>query len=382
MELKILLVIDQFFAANNGMTISSRRFAEKLMEHGNDVRVVSTGKEGDTEYLMKKKYIPVFDKLVTEQGMTFAKTNEELLREAIEWADVVHFLVPFALSHNGMKICEELHKPFTAAFHVQPENITSSIHMGGVKPINNGIYKWFNHYLYQYCTHIHCPSNFIANELRKHGYTGKLHVISNGIDPDFQYRKTAKPEQYKDRILILSIGRLSVEKRQDIIIRAAHKSKYKDKITVMLAGQGPRREKLEELARLLEVNLVIDFYPKDKLIDLISYCDLYVHAASAEIEAMSCMEAFAGGLVPVISNSPKSATPQFALDDRSLFRVGSPNDLALKMDYWLEHPEERKKSELLYAESAKKYNLDECVRQVEEMFAEAIEENKTKVYET
>lgn len=173
-----------------------------------------------------------------------------------------------------------------------------------------------------------------------------------------------------------------MEKRQDIIIRAAHKSKYKDKITVMLAGQGPRREKLEELARLLEVNLVIDFYPKDKLIDLISYCDLYVHAASAEIEAMSCMEAFAGGLVPVISNSPKSATPQFALDDRSLFRVGSPNDLALKMDYWLEHPEERKKSELLYAESAKKYNLDECVRQVEEMFAEAIEENKTKVYET
>ena len=33
--------------------------------------------------------------------------------------------------------------------------------------------------------------------------------------------------------------------------------------------------------------------------------DLYVHAADVEIEAMSCMEAFAGGLVPVIANSPQ-----------------------------------------------------------------------------
>lgn len=53
------------------------------------------------------------------------------------------------------------------------------------------------------------------------------------------------------------------------------------------------------------------------------------------------MEALACGLVPVIANSPLSATPQFALDDRSLFQAGNAGDLADKIDYWIEHPEER-----------------------------------------
>lgn len=61
------------------------------------------------------------------------------------------------------------------------------------------------------------------------------------------------------------------------------------------------------------------FYGKQELCDLIACCDLYVHAADAEIEAISCIEAFSTGLVPVISDSPKSATHQFALDERSRF---------------------------------------------------------------
>lgn len=376
--MNILLIIDQYFSANNGMTISARRFATKLKEHGNNVQVVSTGQKGDTKYLMENQHIPVFDSLITSQGMTFAKPNYYILKKAILWADIVHFLVPFALSHEGMKIAQELGVPFTAAFHVQPENITSSIHLSKVTPINYGIYKWFNHYLYKYCSHIHCPSKFIANELKKHGYKGKLHVISNGIDPDFKYRKIPKPDNLKDKFVILSIGRLSIEKRQDIIIKALTKSKYKDKIILYIAGQGPRKEKLLKLANELNVPININFYSKPQLLDVIAMSDLYVHAADVEIEAMSCMEAFAGGLTPIIANSDKSATPQFALTKDSLFEVSNPNSLAQKIDYWIEHPEERKKMEHLYSESAKNYSLDKCVKQAEIMFKQAIIENKDR----
>ena len=69
--------------------------------------------------------------------------------------------------------------------------------------------------------------------------------------------------------------------------------------------------------------------------------DLYVHTSDAEIEAMSCMEAFACGLVPVIADSPRSATPQFALDERSLFPAGDTDALAERIDWWIEHPAER-----------------------------------------
>lgn len=80
--------------------------------------------------------------------------------------------------------------------------------------------------------------------------------------------------------------------------------------------------------------------------------DLYVHTSDAEIEAMSCMEAFACGLVPVIADSPRSATPQFALDERSLFPAGDADALAERIDWWIEHPQEREEMEHRYADHA------------------------------
>ncbi len=374
--MKTLLVIDQFFSANNGMTISARRFATVLSTHGHEVRIASVGKPGDTQYLMDEFHVPVFDKLITSQGMTFAKTNKKLLTEAIEWCDVMHVLVPFALSHNAIKIARKLKKPYTAAFHVQPENISSSVHLGSSRLINSMLYKWFDHYIYQYCPHVHCPSRFIADELIKHNYRSDLHIISNGIDPDFKYVRSDKPEKYKDKLLVLSIGRLSVEKQQHVTLQAISKSEYKDRIKFIMAGQGPRRSHLEKLAKKLGVDYEITFCKKEELITLISYCDLYVHAANAEIEAMSCMEAFACGLVPIIANSPKSATPQFALCENSLFKVGDPNDLAKKIDYWLSHPEEKAEYEQKYAKNAERYQLDSCVLRAEEMFLTAIKESE------
>ena len=52
--MKILIVIDQYDGANNGTTISARRFVENLRKRGNDVRVISTGKEEDGKYAVDK----------------------------------------------------------------------------------------------------------------------------------------------------------------------------------------------------------------------------------------------------------------------------------------------------------------------------------------
>ena len=71
--------------------------------------------------------------------MVFARPDEEVLREAISWADLVHFLLPFRLSMKGLEIARELDVPHTAAFHVQPENITyppvSYTHLGIFQPL-------------------------------------------------------------------------------------------------------------------------------------------------------------------------------------------------------------------------------------------------------
>ena len=375
--MKILIIIDQFDGANNGTTISARRFVENLRKRGHEVRVVSTGKEDENKYKVEKvTFLPIAEKIISSQGMAFAKVDKDILKEAISWADIVHFYLPFWLSIKGMEIAKEMHKPMTAAFHVQPENITYTIGMGKMDKVNDTIYSVFKKNFFDNFRHIHCPSNFIANELIKHDYKAKMHVISNGIEPVWEYYKEDKPKEFKDKIILTMVGRLSGEKRQDLLIDAVSKSKYSDKIQLIFAGKGPKLKAYTKQGEKLKNKPIFNFYPNEELKSILGYTDLYIHTSDAEIEAISCIEAIATGLVPIIANSPKSATSQFALDDRSKFKVGDSDDLAKKIDYWLDNKEEKEKMELEYAENAKKYKIENSMKMVEEMFLEEIEDNK------
>lgn len=373
--MKILIVIDQYDNGNNGTTMSARRFVEALERHGHKVSVVSTGRPKPNKYVVKKLPLtPIVSHIIKSQGMCFAIPSKKVLTKAIQDADVVHFYMPFGLSTYGLKIAEELGIPHTAAFHVQPENITYTIGLGKNEKINDKIYEFYRDRFFNRFNHIHCPSNFIANELKRHGYTANLHVISNGIDSKFHYIKLPKTDNLKDKFVITMIGRLSNEKRQDVLIDAISKSKYNDKIQLVLAGKGLNEKKYFELGKKLKNPPIIQFFNNNDLISLLGMTDLYVHAADAEIEAISCIEAFACGIVPIISNSKKSATPQFALTENSLFKPGDSLDLAKKIDYWIEHTEERINYEKKYADSALKYNIDNSIIQIEGMLKDAISE--------
>ena len=170
------------------------------------------------------------------------------------------------------------------------------------------------------------------------------------------------------------IGRYSNEKRQDVLIDAISKSKYADKIQLVLAGKGPEEKKYRKLGEKLPITPVMQFYDKENLIKLLASTDLYVHSADAEIEAISCIEAFACGNVPIIANSKNSATKQFALVPESLFNAGDSIDLASKIDFWVENETYRKEMEIKYSKSAEKYRLKDSIKKMEEMFEDAIRE--------
>ena len=80
---------------------------------------------------------------------------------------------------------------------------------------------------------------------------------------------------------------------------------------------------------------------------------------------------------PVIAESPKSAAKTFAIHPQSLFQVDNYRDLANRIDYWIEHPEERTEYEKRYSQKGQEYNIEACVLRMEEMFQEAINECNT-----
>ena len=368
---RILIVLDQYDGENNGTTMTARRLAEGLRNVGYEVKIVSTGKEAPDKFVVPPLTMPSFMRnIISAQGMIIAGSDKETLRKAIKWANLVHFVMPFFLSNAGVKIARELGVPHTAAFHVQPQNITYSIGMGTAKLPNAFLYNLMRDHFFKYFRRIHCPSRFIAHQLEEHGYTAQRYVISNGVDPHFRYIKAEKPTELQDRLVILMIGRLSKEKRQDLLMEAAKLSRYANRIQLIFAGKGPLKKQYQKQGTALPHQPIFTFCTQEELITIISYADLYVHTADAEIEAIACIEAFSCGLVPVIANSDQSATPQFALDDRSLFEAGNARALAEKIDYWFDHPEERKAQEIRYAEYGKEFDHARCVAQMVRMFEE------------
>ena len=91
----------------------------------------------------------------------------------------------------------------------------------------------------------------IANQLREHGYTAQLHVISNGISPQYQYGRQPKEDWMKDRFNVLMVGRYAGEKRQDVLIKACAQCRHGAEIQVILAGKGPLEKKYRPLAQNL-----------------------------------------------------------------------------------------------------------------------------------
>lgn len=371
----IVIVIDLVDTPTNGSVMTAIRFANGLKKRGHTVKMVAIGANGENDVNIKERYVPVLTEVSWLNQIKFGKFDEKLIRPAFEGADVIHVIFPFKLEKKCKQLADKMGIPCTCAFHVQPEDVSFNIHMGSCKALNDYIYRFLYKKFYRYFDRIHCPSAFIANQLSAHGYKGELYVISNGYDKDFAPPET-QPQNKKFEIVM--VGRLSPEKNQKILISAIAKCKYRDSIHLTLLGNGPTKKRLMKQAKKSNLDVTFDFLHKEQLIEKLQNSNLYVHTSRVEIEAIACLEAIACGLVPVIADSKMSATPQFALDSRSLFEDNNVNALVRKIEYWYEHTEERLRMSAIYANYAKKYSLETSLTLAEQMFNDQIHDKRAE----
>jgi 1-acyl-sn-glycerol-3-phosphate acyltransferase len=359
--------------------ICARRFREELIKQGHTVRVVAMGVQGKDMYGLKERIIPIVSAVSRKSNMHFAQFDKKTVTEAFTGADLVHLIYPWQLERKCLKLARKMGIPVSAAFLCQPENITYNAGIKLLRFVNGIIYHLFRFRLYGRIENIHCPSQFAAGELRRYKYSARLHIISNGILDTFKPAETDLPKE--DALIhILMIGRLAEEKRQDLVIKAVKHSKYRDKIQIHFAGRGPMYKRYLKQGSDLRhpPRFEIQYLPQEKLIELIRKTDLYVHASEVEMEGIACLEAVACGRVPIIAAAEKSTASQFALDGRSLFKKGRHLDLRDKLDYWIEHPEERRRMEGEYAKLGASYNIGRSIKKLEKMFADAIKDHKTQ----
>lgn len=368
----ITIVADVFGEPNNGTTIAAMNLIKTLTAKGHTVRVICPDQDKKDEpnfYVVPTFFFGPFQPIVDHNGVVLAKPDMMTIARAIHDADEVHIMVPFFVGREAVKIANRLGKPVSAGFHVQAENVTAHFfNLIKSEPANKMVYRDFYDHFYKYVDAIHYPTQFIRDTFEhavKHETPG--YVISNGVSSDFHHIEVERPEEWKGKFVILCTGRYSKEKQQTLLIKAAAKSAHKQDLVIVFAGEGPRLEEMKKCARRCHVEPLYRFFKRDELVKMINQADLYVHTSAAEIEAISCLEALSCGVVPVINNSPKSATRYFALSDKNLFKMNSPHDLAEKIDYWYEHPDEKKKCALAYSDYCGQFNFDACMNKMEEM---------------
>lgn len=369
----ICVVADVMGEENNGTVIATMNLIRAL-EKNNTVRVLCAdqSKKGvENYYVTQTRNLWPFNGFVDKVGVKLAKADMKIINEALDGVDYCHIMLPFTLGNHAVKVCKERNIPTSAGFHMQAENFTSYIKLNKVKPLNKFIYKHIYRKLYSKVDGIHYPTKFIR-DIFEHNIKRKTngHVISNGVNSYVEKRNVEKPDNLKDKIVILTTGRYAKEKSQDTLIKAVYYSKYKDKIQLILGGKGVKEKYYRKLSKNLPIEPIFSFYSRKEIIDVLNYSDLYVHPADAELEGISCIEAIACGKLTIVSNSILSATKEFAVDDKCIFKRKDPKDLARIIDFWIENPELKKEYEAKYLESSVAYNQDECMVLMEDFFKE------------
>lgn len=361
-KLKIAQVSDVFENVSNGAAISTQRFTELLRQDGHKVVVISTGKPAPGKVLLKEFYPPVprIRKIMQRMKFVFAMPDKEVLRNAFSNVDIVHNQFPLLLGMVAVRLAKQMGKPVVSTFHVQGEQL---MHNGGLKhPLWTKLTYWvFMKTIYNQSDLVICPSKFAEREIKKYGLKQPTIVISNGITSEYHVQDI--PKRYPGKFTILTVGRNATEKRQELLIRAIAASKYKDKIQLIVLGDGPLRSRLEQLNNeLLEGKAVFDLLPTNRVVEYYNSADLYVHAAYIEVECMTALEAMACGLPLLIADSELSATKQFALNKKHLFET--QDELTDKINYWFEHRDELAQAKEEYLKFSEQYAIENSYRKL------------------
>lgn len=373
--MKIVIVIDSW-KEGNGNIVTTRRMVKEMERRGHQISIVTTGVTGSNYegdfYEVPGFYLPGVKESMENMGFLFAKPVKKTLREAFTGADLIQIQFPFFIAKGAIKMAKKMGIPVVAGCHIQPQNVVGA--MGKENALMESIMMGvFNHYLFKKVDWIHCPSEFAANMLRETGNKAELTVVSNGIPNEYVPQDMDRPAEWGDKFVIMNIGRHALEKRQDLLLEGVKRSKHADKIKLLLCGKGERTEILKEKGKELPVEPYIEYITMEQKLQYMNTADLYAHASVIELESLACLEAIGCGLPCLIGNSPNSAAPQFALDDRFIFEVDDADHLAARIDYWVENRQELKNLKTKALEMAEKYRFDRCMTQMEEFHQNAVD---------
>jgi glycosyltransferase involved in cell wall biosynthesis len=343
--LRVLIVTDQYEPMVGGVPTVTRELAAGLGERGHAVTVLA----------------PSPDRRGHRRGPRDGEAAVDL-RGSLSWPwypdqrlgllpprqaralltgfdpDVVHLHSPLTLGAAARSAARRRPAPVVYTNHYLPQNVwpAGPAHL---RPIlrEAAFYACLTRFANR-CDQVTAPSATALRLLREHGLRAPAQTVSNGIDRSWFQPGTPDPglrARYAlppGRPVVLAVGRLSQEKRVDVLVAAlARLADTGDGPLLALAGAGPDEGRLRALARHYGVASrvrFLGFVPDADLPGLYRLADVFAIASEAELQSLATLAALASGL-PVAA-ADAGALPELvhAGENGLLARPGRADELA------------------------------------------------------
>ena len=346
--MRIMVVTDQYEPMVGGVPTVTRELAAGLARRGHDVALVvpSPGWRGR---LATTEQVSVTYRGSLPwpwyEGMRLGCLPASAARKLIASfaPDVAHIHSPVTLGIMARVGAGRRGVPVVYTNHYLPANIRPSTapRSGVVDPL---FYRYVVGFSNQ-CSYVTAPTATALGLLRERGLRVPSRVISNGADLH-EYSPGPADDQIRHRYglpagrpLILSVGRLSPEKRMDVLLDAAARLAPDTQIAV--AGTGPDEARLRAQAQALGLAgkvRFLGFVPGSDLPAIYRLADVFAIVSEAELQSLTTMEAMATGL-PVVAVDAYALGELVRHEDNGfLARPGQAAEVAAYLDLLCRDP--------------------------------------------
>ena len=369
--MRIAFVTDTYDEGIAGGVVTATRFVE-VLRWRHHVTVLATGRPAPGKVVLPGFQLPLHS--MRANRFTFGWPSRAILQDVFAQVDVVHVNFPFLLGVGAVRIARRMNVPTVAAFHVQPENLLLNI--GIHSPwLTCWLYRRWVRGFFELADAVVCPSGFAVARLKSFGLSVPTWVVSNGV-PTRRLQGTVRHIPTAPPYVLLCVGRLAREKRQDVVIDAVACCRRRRDIRLVIAGAGPLERSLR--ARATRRGLTVEFgYVSDERLDqLFAEAHLFVHASEVELQGMAVLEAMASGLPVLVADAPDSAARRFASGPDFLFRPGDPDDLAAHLDRLLDSPDVLTAGSRRSLEQTVQHDFRRSVRSLEHIYQAVVTERR------
>lgn len=316
--MRIGLFTDSYPPYINGVSTSVAMLKKALEKKGHIVYVVTVSNNA-----LKYEY-DVENRIVRVPGIPIGIYDYRLSRiyplpminTMKSWnLDVIHSHTEFGIGILARLLAKQFDISLVHTYHTLYEDYTHYI--------THGYFDKSSKKIVEYLTKFYCDKT--ANELivptnkiyklfkEKYDFKKNIHIVPTGIEVDRFYTENVdksyvqtlkkKLKLQKKDFVILFVGRLASEKNVEFLLNAEQKLiKKHSNIKLLIVGDGPDKEKYEEMANDLNISKNVIFNGKAAWEEMPFYyhcADIFATASTTETQGLTVIEAMAAGVVPL-----------------------------------------------------------------------------------